>query len=100
MTDIIRKSAKEKMLQINKEIEEDINTNVYNKIKEFKTVFSDEELKNYVVNLFENYIYHFYKGYNNKISNESSNLLKQSSIIKSIDNFIKYYKPEYEKIIK
>ena len=100
MTDIIRKSAKEKMLQINKEIEEDINTNVDNKIKEFKTVFSDEELKNYVVNLFENYIYHFYKGYNNKISNESSNLLKQSSIIKSIDNFIKYYKPEYEKIIK
>ena len=27
-------------------------------------------------------------------------MLKQSNIIKCIDNFIQYYKPEFEKIIK
>ena len=99
MTNIISNSVREKMLKINKEIDNDIIKSVENEINDFKTVLSDDELKNYVVKLFENSIYHFYKGYNNNLSNESLSLLNKSNIIQSIDKFIQYYKPEFGKII-
>ena len=65
MTNIILKSVCKNMLEINKGIQNDINKSIDYEINNFKTVLSDEELKSYVVNLFENSIYHFYKGYNN-----------------------------------
>ena len=86
-------------LEINREIEKDIIKNAENEINNYKTVLSDEELKNYVVKLFEDSIYHFYEGYNSNLSNESISLLNKSNIIQSIDSFIQYYKPEFEKII-
>ena len=100
MTNNISNSVKEKMLKINKEIENDIIKNVEIKIKDFKNVLSDEELKSYVVKLFENSICHFYKedDYKN-LSNESLSLLNKSNIIQRIGNFIQYYKPEFENII-
>ena len=61
MTNNISHSVKEMMLKLNKEIEKEIIAIVENKIKDFKTVLSDEALKSYVVKLFENSIYHFYK---------------------------------------
>ena len=87
------------MLEMNKGIEKDIKISIDLEVNNFKTVLSDEELKNYIVNLFEKYIYYFYKGYNDKISKQSLDLLNQSSIIKSVQKFIAYYKPKYEKII-
>ena len=69
MTNIILKSVYKNMLEINKGIQNDINKSIDYEINNFKTVLSDEKLKNYVVNLFENSIYHFYKGYNNNLSN-------------------------------
>ena len=100
MTNNISNSVKEKMLKINKEIENDIIKNVEIKIKDFKIVLSDEELKSYVVKLFENSICHFYKDDDYKnLSNESLSLLNKSNIIQRIGNFIQYYKPEFEKII-
>ena len=100
MTNNISHSVKEMMLKLNKEIEKEIIASVENKIKDFKTVLSDEELKSYVVKLFENSIYHFYKDVNNNnLSNESLSLLNKSNFIQKIDKFIQYYKPEFEKII-
>ena len=100
MTNNISNSVKEKMLKINKEIENDIIKNVETKIKDFKNVLSDEELKSYVVKLFENSICHFYKDDDYKnLSNESLSLLNKSNIIQRIGNFIQYYKPEFENII-
>ena len=76
-----------------------INDWIYIKIFRKKIVLSDEELKNYIVNLFEKYIYYFYKGYNDKISKQSLDLLNQSTIIESVQKFMAYCKPKYEKII-
>ena len=42
----------------------------------------------------------FYKNYNKKISNKSLDLLKDSYIIKKVDEFMNKYKPKVEKIIK
>ena len=44
MTNNISHSVKEMMLKLNKEIEKEIIASVENKIKDFKTVLSDEEL--------------------------------------------------------
>ena len=99
MIDAITESVKNKMLERNMQIEKDINNNIEYEIKEFKTVLTNEELTNYVVNLFKDNIFYFYKGYNNKISNKTINELNQSSIIKCVESFTKYYKPEFEKII-
>ena len=100
MTTSISESVKNGVHQRNKKIEEDINKNIEYEINEFKTVLTDEELKEKIVNLFQSSIYYFYKGYNDKISNQTIKQLNQSSIIKCIENFINYYKPKFENIIK
>ena len=99
MTATISESVKNGVFQRNKKIEEDINKNIEYEINEFKTVLTDEELKEYIVNLIQKSIYYFYKGYNDKISNQTIKELNQSSIIKYIENFINYYKPLFDKII-
>ena len=100
MTEAISETVKKEILKENEKIVLDIYKFVEKEINNFKKVLTDEELKNYVVNLFKDSIFYFYKGYNEQISNQTLEILNKSSIIKNIENFINYYKPLFEKIIK
>ena len=99
MIEYISESVKSNILDKNKAIEKDIKEKIGNEIKDFKIVLTDEDLKQYIVNLFQKYIFEFYKGYNEKISNKGITLLNESSIIKSVEYFVTHYKKNFEKII-
>ena len=99
MTEVISNSIKNQMLSANKKLESDININLEYEFKKFNVVLNDEELKNFIVNLFEKSIYYFYKGYIGEISKQSLFLLNESDIIKKTNEFIAYYKPKFLNII-
>ena len=100
MTQTISNVIVNKMKNINLSIEERINEKVIKQfIDDYKCVLNDEELKIYIVKLLGENLLPFYKNYNQNISNKSLNLLKESKIIKTIENYIKNCKKELEKII-
>ena len=100
MTKTISETVKKK---IEKEIEDKYNTIIdYKKEfdKDFTGVKYDNEFKEYIIfEIFKKNISKFYEGYIEKISNQSLNLLKKSSIIRDIDSFILFYKREVNRII-
>jgi hypothetical protein len=100
MTKAISESVKKGIEEKNNQIVENINKFIEKEINNYKKVLTDDELKNYVVNLFKESIYHFYKGYNEQISNQTLEILNKSSIINNIKNFINYYKTKFDEIIK
>jgi len=74
-------------------------------IKTYKEVLTDENFKNFVVNMLGKNLIFFYneknKGkYKEKISNKTLNLIKDSDLLKLVSNFIQYYKKKVTEIIK
>ena len=101
MTQTISVEIENQMLKINSDLERNINNEIIdNFIKEYKVTLKDEKFKNYIVEILGERLFPFYKNYNKKISNKSLNLLYNSNLIKSIDEFIKYYKPRVNELIK
>ena len=88
----LKKENEEKVIEIRKKIKD-------NFIKNYNEILTDEELKNYIVNLLGKNLFPFYENYNKKITNKSLNLIKKSTIINSIDDFIKYYQQKVEELI-
>ena len=100
MTQTISNVIENKIKNKNLLIEEKINEKVIKQfIKEYKYVLNDEELKIFIVKLLGENLLSFYVNYNQNISNKSLNLLKESKIIKTIENYIRNCKKELEKLI-
>ena len=100
MTQVISNNIKDKIKKINLLIEENINTSIIKHfIQEYKCVLSDQEFKNFIVNLMGKNIFSFYINHNKKISNNSLNLLKNSNILNSVDILIKNNKRIVEDFI-
>ena len=94
MTQKIAIKVKQNLLERNKLIEEKINNKVIEKfINKYNCVLNDEELKNYIADIFGKDLFLFYEEYNNKISNKSIDLLKTSNFILFLENFKNYCKP-------
>ena len=85
--------------------EENINNQIIEIfIKTYNVVLSDENFKNFIVNILGKNLLSFYNEKNNdkykeKISNKTLNLIKDSDLIKLVSNFIKYYKGKVTEII-
>jgi hypothetical protein len=101
MIDIISDDVKGKILEKNKSLEKEINYKIINNfINDYKCVLNEEEFKNYITEMIGNSIFTFYENYNKKISNKSLNFLKNSNIIKSVNNCIIKYELVVNQIIK
>ncbi len=101
MTKSISSYIKEILFKDNKQEKEIIIKNIILKFNsEYKIILTDEEFKNYVVELLGKNLINFYKDYKEKISNKTLNLIKQSNIITKIEDFIKYYQEKVEDMIK
>ena len=101
MTKIFSDAIKTKLIDYNTEEIKNIGHNIINKfIKEYNYILSDEGFKNHIVLMFGNSLFPFYKNHTKGISNKSLNLLKKSFIINSINDFIKYYQPKVDELIK
>ena len=89
---INNKLKKENISKMNK-IKDNI---IQNFINDYQNILTDEELKKYIVEMLGSNLILFYQNYINKISNKSLNLLKNSNIIREVDNFMEYYKKEVD----
>ena len=85
--------------------EENINKQIIEIfIKTYNEVLTDENFKNFIVNILGKNLLTFYneknkENYKIKISNKTLNLIKDSDLIKLVSNFIKYYKGKVTEII-
>ena len=85
--------------------EENINNQIIEIfIKTYNEVLTDENFKNFIVNMLGKNLLPFYNEKNNnkykeKISNKTLNLIKDSDLIKLVSHFIKYYKGKVTEII-
>jgi len=85
--------------------EENINNQIIEIfIKTYNEVLTDENFKNFIVNMLGKNLLLFYNEKNNnkykrKISNKTLNLIKDSDLIKLVSHFIKYYKGKVTEII-
>jgi len=94
MTKTIANKVKQNLLDRNKLIEKNINKKVIEEfINKYDCVLTDEELKNYIVDIFGKSLFLFYENYNNKISNKSLELLKSSNLILFLEYFKNYCRP-------
>ena len=101
MIDIISDDIKGKILEKNKSLEKEINYKIINNfINDYKCVLNEEEFKNYITEMIGKGLFTFYENYNKKISNKSLNFLKNSNIIKSVNNCIIKYELVVNQIIK
>ena len=85
--------------------EENINNQIIEIfIKTYNEVLTDENFKNFIVNMLGKNLIFFYNeknrdNYKKKISNKTLNLIKDSDLIKLVSYFIEFYKEEVTKII-
>ena len=85
--------------------EENINNQIIDFfIKTYNEVLTDENFKNFIVNILGKNLIVFYNEknkdkYKEKISNKTLNLIKDSDLIKLVSYFIKYYKTKVTEII-
>ena len=101
MIDIISDDVKGKILEKNKSLEKEINYKIINNFtNDYECVLNDEEFKNYITEMIGKGLFTFYENYNKKISNKSLNFLKNSNIIKSVNNCIIKYELVVNQIIK
>ena len=100
MTKTFSDDIKTKLIKDNTTIMNSIRTNIKNNfIKYYNYILTDEQFKNYIVDMLGNSLFPYYKNFNNEITKKSLNLIKHSSIIITVDKFIKYYQPKVDELI-
>lgn len=106
MIEKFKKEINNSIKKQNSEIKKQINNlNITNFITGFKTVMNDLQFINYLIDIFGRNLYSFFSEHNNisnmtHITNNSLNLIINSTMIKTVKEMMQFYKLQVKNIIK